>query len=96
MRRKLILVVCYDRIEKWHRRENAIRFYAQGVEECDGAEAERYAHVLADLYHGCEVATDGASLTYGECKARGLYRFTTAPDGSRDWGDDFWFPERPC
>lgn len=91
---KLIFVVCYDRIEKWHSRTKAIEFYAQGADECDGSEALRYAHVAADLMCGAEIATDGESVSYRECIHRGLYRITTAPDGSRDYGDEIWFPKR--
>lgn len=95
MKKNLVFVVCYNRIEKWNNRDNAIEFYAQGAEECDGSEAERYTNILAGLIDGKAVATDGMSISYGECKAKSLYRTTTAPDGSRDFGGKIWFPSRP-
>ena len=91
--KKDVIVICYDKIEVWHGRENAIDFYSHGMMECDGLESERYGNIVADLCMGREVASDGYSLSYSECKERGLYKKTSAPDGSRDYGGKIWYPK---
>lgn len=94
MEKKIIEVVVYDRIERWHDRRAAVEFFCQGAEECDGLEASRYARVAADLMAGAEIAEDGESASYRECVRRGWRLVTSAPDGSRDFGGEIWFPKR--
>ena len=89
-----VIVICYDRIEVWHSRKKAIEFFSQGVIECDGIEAERYANIVAYLSLGYDIATDGESISYAECKREGRYLVTDAPDGSRDYGGKIWYPKR--
>lgn len=89
-----VIVICYDRIEVWHSRKKAIEFFSQGVIECDGIEAERYANIVAYLSLGHDIATDGESMSYAECKREGRYLVTDAPDGSRDYGGKIWYPKR--
>lgn len=53
-----VVVVCYNTLEKWESREDALRFYFQGSMECDGCEAERYQNVCIDIEQGNLIATD--------------------------------------
>ena len=91
--KKNVIVICYDKIEVWHERKNAMGFYTDGMMECDGLESERYANIVAALSMGRDVANDGYSLSYSECKERGRYTKTDAPDGSRDFGGKIWYPQ---
>jgi len=55
------VVVCYNAAEVWQDRVEAAAFYAEGVRECDGCEAERYMSVLMDLLGGRKVCHDGVT-----------------------------------
>ena len=52
------VVLCYNTAEVWQDRMAAAAFYAEGVRECDGCEAERYMNVLMDLMDGRKVCHD--------------------------------------
>ena len=60
------VVLCYNQAEVWQDRTLAAEFYAEGVRECDGCEAERYMNVLMDLLSGAVVCRDGVT----ECLTR--------------------------
>ena len=47
----LVRITCYGKTETMERAE-AIRFYREGVESCDGAERNRYVNILMDLLDG--------------------------------------------
>ena len=53
----MVLVTCYGKA-KTYRRADAIEFFSQGVMECDGSEAERYATIVAQLLAGYREVTD--------------------------------------
>ena len=55
------VVVCYNQAEIWKDRTAAAAFYAEGVRECEGCEAERYMNVLMDLIAGYTVCHDGVT-----------------------------------
>lgn len=55
------VVICYNQAEVWQSRSLAAAFYAEGVRECDGSEAERYMNVLMDLMDGKAVCHDGVT-----------------------------------
>lgn len=55
------VVLCYNTAEVWQDRTMAAAFYAEGVRECDGCEAERYMNVLMDLLEGKAVCHDGVT-----------------------------------
>ena len=42
-------VVCYNRLDVFTSRENAIKFYRPCYYGSEGCERERYAHILIDL-----------------------------------------------
>lgn len=47
-----VKITCYGQTQIWDAREDAIAFYAAGVEACDGSEKARYAMILAQLVSG--------------------------------------------
>lgn len=54
-----VTVICYGRFKIWNNREDAIKFYMDGVYGCDGCEKERYLNIVFELMSGRDVATDG-------------------------------------
>ena len=55
------VVLCYNTAEVWEDRTEAAAFYAEGVRECEGCEAERYMNVLMDLLEGRRICHDGVT-----------------------------------
>lgn len=55
------VVLCYNTAEVWKDRVEAAAFYAEGVRECEGCEAERYMSVLMDLLDGRCICHDGVT-----------------------------------
>lgn len=55
------VVLCYNQAEVWQDRTMAAAFYAEGVRECEGCEAERYMNVVMDLVAGKAVCHDGVT-----------------------------------
>ena len=55
------VVLCYNQAEVWQDRTMAAAFYAEGVRECDGCEAERYMNIVMDLIAGKAVCHDGVT-----------------------------------
>lgn len=60
-----VTVICYDDVEKFDRRKDAIDKYYEGMLVCEGCEAERYMNVFCDLTQGRMVATDHQSRIEG-------------------------------
>ena len=93
MAKKMIEIVCYNRIEKWHTRKNALRFFRDCARNCEGAERDRYISIVWDLEDKKTICHDCSSLPYDVLKERNLYYNTTAPDGSRDYNNEVWYSE---
>jgi hypothetical protein len=53
-----VTITCYGTTEVWDERIEALRFYKQGAEECEGAESRRYANIVFQLMEGKTVCTD--------------------------------------
>ncbi len=53
-----VIVICYGQKEVWASRDEAIRFYRDGMEMCEGAEQRRYINIYIRLLEGCAVCTD--------------------------------------
>lgn len=53
-----VTITCYGKTTVWDDRMEALRFYKQGAEECDGAESARYARIVFQLLDGMSVCTD--------------------------------------
>lgn len=93
MAKKMIEIVCYNQIECWHTRKNALRFFRDCARNCEGAERDRYVNIVWDLEDKKTICHDCSSLPYDVLKANGLYYKTTAPDGSRDYENKIWYKE---
>ena len=89
----MIEIVCYNQIEKWHKKKNALSFFRNCARNCEGAERDRYIEIVWDLEDGLKRCHDKASLPYGVLVKNDLYYTTTAPDGSRDYNDKIWYSE---
>jgi len=57
VKKDIVTVTCYG-IEKQMERNEAIRFYSEGVLACDGSEKQRYANILAQLATGSKFCHD--------------------------------------
>ena len=53
-----VIVVCYGEEEFWGDRNEAIKFYLEGMEACEGAEQRRYTNIYLQLIRGCDVCKD--------------------------------------
>lgn len=53
-----VVVISYGQKQVWDSREEATKFYFEGMMECEGAERDRYAKIYADLILGLPVCTD--------------------------------------
>lgn len=91
MARKMIEIVCYNHIELWHTRKNALRFYRDCVRNCEGAERQRYINIVWDLEDKKTICHDSSSVDYETAKTNDWYYKTTAPDGSRDYDNKIWY-----
>ena len=89
----MIEIVCYNRIERWHTRKNARRFFRDCARNCEGAERDRYINIVWDLEDKKTVCHDGSSLPHDVLAKNNLYYTTTAPDGSRDYNNEVWYSE---
>ena len=57
MTNDIVKIICYGQ-EQEMTRSAAIRKFTEGVLACEGAERDRYANILSDLYCGLTVCTD--------------------------------------
>jgi hypothetical protein len=88
----MIKIVCYNQIEFWHSRKKALDFYKQACRECEGSERDRYFNIVCDLEDGEEICHDGDSMPYDFLDTMRKYCRTEAPDESRDYGGQIWYP----
>ncbi len=86
-----IVVCCYNSIEKWEKRRNALDFYEDAMRNTEGSEMERYAHIYFDLKDGKEVCTDGVS-DYPMCLAEERFSKFENPNNTRDYEDEIYYP----
>ena len=87
----LIVVVCYNQIEKWEKRRNALAFYADAMRNTEGSESQRYMHIYFDLVDGKDVCTDGIS-DYRTCLENEWFGKYDNPNNTRDYGDEIYYP----
>jgi len=88
---RTITIICYNQIETWHSRKNALKFFRDCARNCEGAERERYTNIVWDLEDKKSICHDGSSSTLSELQALNRYYKTTAPDGSRDYNNQVWY-----
>ena len=91
MARNFIKVVCYNQIENWHTRKNALKFFRECARNCEGAERDRYINIVWDLEDKKTICHDGVSLPYNVLERAGIIYKTTAPDGTRDYDNKVWY-----
>lgn len=91
-KKNLITVVCYDQVEYWHSRKNALDFYRRGILDCEGSERDRYVNVYLSLEDELDVASDGCSWPIDYCELKGWVLKVGSPDGTRDYGGKIWYP----
>ena len=53
-----VTITCYGETKVWDSRLEALRFYKQGAQECEGAESRRYANIVFQLMDGKSVCND--------------------------------------
>ena len=53
-----VTITCYGETKVWDDRMEALRFFKQGAQECDGAESRRYANIVFQLMDGLSVCSD--------------------------------------
>ena len=53
-----VTITCYGETKVWDDRIEALRFFKQGAQECDGAESRRYANIVFQLMDGLSVCSD--------------------------------------
>ena len=89
---KNIQIICYNQIEYWNKRENALWFYKDAERCCEGSERERYMNIVDDLEDGKALCEDGCSLSAEYLRANGRIMKVNNPDGTRDYGGKIWYP----
>lgn len=53
----LVTITCYNKTRQMSR-QDAMRFYFEGMMSCEGAEQERYANIYTQLRLGQKVCKD--------------------------------------
>lgn len=52
-----VRVTCYGQTQVWER-QDALKFYADGIRFCEGAERDRYVNIYFQLLDGAKEARD--------------------------------------
>lgn len=53
-----VTITCYNDTKVWDSRQDAIRFYLEGMSACEGAERNRYTNIYLQLLEGKTVCKD--------------------------------------
>ena len=56
-----VSITCYGTTQSWDDRKEALRFYKQAAEECEGAERDRYTRIVFQLMDGKSICSDQES-----------------------------------
>ena len=89
---KNIAIICYNTIEYWNKRENALRFYKDAERNTEGSERERYMNIVDDLEDGKALCEDGASQSIEFLRELERNLNVGTPDGTRDYGNKIHYP----
>lgn len=57
--KRKVKVVCYGSVQEFDTREDALKEYMENISYSDGAEKERYATIVEQLYSGEDICWDG-------------------------------------
>jgi len=90
---KNITIVCYNQIEYWGSKKNALTFYRNATRACEGSERDRYLNIVWDLEDNKPICHDGSSLPFSVLKKNNLIMQVGSPDGTRDYGNKIWYPK---
>lgn len=55
-----VVTVCYGKEKSWENREDAVRFFLEGMTFSEGSERDRYAKIYTELKEGKPRCTDGS------------------------------------
>ena len=53
-----IITICYGTKQEWTNRNEAIRFFMEGIAATDGSEQDRYTNILLQLLDGETICKD--------------------------------------
>ena len=53
-----IITICYGTKQEWTSRNEAIRFFMEGIAATEGSEQERYTNILLQLLEGKTICKD--------------------------------------
>ena len=53
-----VTTICYGQKQVWNSRKEAVTFFLEGMNACEGAERERYANIYRKLISGLSVCDD--------------------------------------
>ena len=53
-----VVTICYGERKEWKHRDEAMKFFMQGILESDGSERERYEIILTRLMLGLKECSD--------------------------------------
>ena len=55
---KTVKTICYRQEKVWDSREEAIRFFEEGILSCEGSERDRYMNIVTKLRLGYDECSD--------------------------------------
>lgn len=53
-----VKITCYGQTKVWDDRQEAIKFFSEGIVACEGAERNRYVNIYMQLVSGCTECED--------------------------------------
>jgi len=53
-----VTTLCYGERKVWDSRNEAMDYFLEGMLQCEGSEADRYARIYSQLKDGCTFASD--------------------------------------
>ena len=53
-----VTTITYGKAEEWDTRQDAIKFFIDAINGCEGAERDRYVNVYMKLINGYDVCSD--------------------------------------
>lgn len=60
----MIQTTCYGQVEHWYSRRDAMDYFWDGFQSCDGSESDRYYKIWCELDAGWNYATDEEWATF--------------------------------
>lgn len=57
-KRDVVRTICYREERVWDSRDEAVKFFSEGILNSDGSEQQRYLKIVVDLMLGKDVCRD--------------------------------------